>query len=81
MRTKWGNNDSYPGIGKGAVDYRSPVKSENRSMKDGSHRGRKPAKDSYKSSANVDESSSRSFQSGRNTGKAPKRSGKGMPYK
>lgn len=56
-------NDSYAGTGSGTLSrYRAPVTLEDKNMKDGSARGRKPAKSKYGGSANVKQSDSRSFQ-------------------
>ena len=71
-------NDSYKGIGRGAIDYRDhrPAKDQNMA-KDGSARGRKPAKGEYGGSANVRQDRSRSFES--STRRKPSKKNK-MPY-
>ena len=56
---------AYEGEGSGTLSrYRSNPTVKGPTMKDGSHRGRKPAKKEYKGSANVKQSESRSFQKG-----------------
>ncbi len=72
-------NDSFKGIGRGAIDNRDhrPAKDMN-SMKDGSHRGRKPAKGEYGSSGKVRQDEARSFEK---PGKRKSPKSNKMPYK
>jgi hypothetical protein len=64
-KSTYANNDADAGTGSGTISrYRSPVVPEGPSMKDGSTRGRKPAKNTYGKSANVKSSEAKSFSKG-----------------